>query len=66
MSHIMISYNWSHQNQTLVKKVAKGLEKRGLPIWIDLEEMSGGIDQRYCLNIFVKMKSIFYHIQILI
>ena len=49
----MISYNWSRQK--LVKKVAEGLEKRGLPIWIDFEEMSGDMNQSkgsYCLNIF--------------
>lgn len=40
--HIMISYNWGIQE--MVKKVAEGLKKRGIPVWIDLDKMSGDIN----------------------
>ena len=45
MSHIMLSYNWDHQN--LVKTVAAGLKARGIPVWMDLDKMSGDINVRY-------------------
>ena len=42
--HIMISYNWDIQD--LVKKIAGGLKKRGIPVWMDLDAMSGDINSR--------------------
>lgn len=43
--HIMISYNWDHQD--LVRKVVKGLKDRGIPVWVDEDAMSGDINERY-------------------
>ncbi|XP_066910176.1 uncharacterized protein [Clytia hemisphaerica] len=40
--HIMISYNWDIQD--LVKKVVSGLKSRGIPVWMDLDAMSGDIN----------------------
>ena len=41
----MISYQWDIQE--LVKKVVQGLKNRGVPTWMDLDEMSGDINSRY-------------------
>ena len=37
--HIMISYQWDCQKTMLVVK--KELESKGLPVWMDVDEMKG-------------------------
>ena len=54
--HIMISYNWDIQD--LVKKVAEGLKKRGIPVWMDLDAMSGDINSRYIFFISTEGKTL--------
>ncbi|KAI9347035.1 WD40-repeat-containing domain protein [Obelidium mucronatum] len=41
----MLSYQWSSSQQKVLK-VKKGLEQRGLKVWMDVEEMRGNINQR--------------------
>ena len=40
--HIMLSYQWD--SQELVKKVFTKLEKLGFDAWMDLQDMSGNIN----------------------
>ena len=43
--HIMLSYQWDLQD--LVKKVYESLQKRGLPVWMDIEGgVKGNINDR--------------------
>jgi len=41
---VMLSYQWDHQKQ--VKDIKKELEKSGLTVWMDLEQMQGGMNER--------------------
>ena len=43
MPHIMISYQWD--SQELAKKVFQKLESLGFDAWMDLEDMSGNINE---------------------
>ena len=43
MPHIMISYQWD--SQELAKKVFAKLEGLGFDAWMDLEDMSGNINE---------------------
>lgn len=36
---LMISYNWDHQN--IVKKIVRGLQRRELDVWFDIDQMGG-------------------------
>ncbi|KAJ3119487.1 hypothetical protein HK098_005400 [Nowakowskiella sp. JEL0407] len=38
---VMLSYNWGHQ--PLVVRMRDALRKRGLEVWMDVEEMSGNV-----------------------
>ncbi|CAM4983626.1 unnamed protein product [Rotaria socialis] len=41
--HIMLSYNWSHQQK--VKKIANKLKEKKIPIWFDIDgDMKGNIN----------------------
>ncbi|KAJ3021271.1 UNVERIFIED_CONTAM: hypothetical protein HDU68_009716, partial [Siphonaria sp. JEL0065] len=42
---VMLSYQWS-SSQPKVLAVKKGLEGKGLKVWMDVEEMRGNINQR--------------------
>lgn len=37
--HIMISYQWGHQE--LIKEIKANLSKRGYNVWLDIEKMNG-------------------------
>lgn len=59
----MLSYNWDHQE--LVKKVAAGLKKRGVPVWMDIEggvsgdinsSMAEGVDGSKAICCFMTQK----------
>ena len=38
-AHVMLSYNWNHQD--VVKRINKALKRRGYSVWIDIEKMQG-------------------------
>ena len=43
--HVMLSYNWSHQD--IIKRLHVALKARGYVVWIDIEKMQGStIDVR--------------------
>lgn len=44
MPHIMLSYQWD--NQEMVKQVFEQLEGLGFDCWMDIEDMSGNINER--------------------
>eukprot|EP01047_Picozoa_sp_COSAG01_P054828 COSAG01_NODE_6039_length_3884_cov_2.766975_1_plen_928_part_00 len=37
--HVMLSYNWGHQN--VIKRINSALKARGYSVWIDIEKMQG-------------------------
>eukprot|EP01047_Picozoa_sp_COSAG01_P072117 COSAG01_NODE_11381_length_1948_cov_3.327204_1_plen_525_part_10 len=37
--HVMLSYNWSHQD--VIKRINVALKARGCAVWIDIEKMQG-------------------------
>ena len=39
VEHVMLSYNWDHQD--VVKRINTALKKRGYTVWIDIEKMQG-------------------------
>ncbi|XP_070551315.1 uncharacterized protein [Ptychodera flava] len=41
--HIMISYNWKHQEEA--KLIKEALEERGYRVWMDLQNMKGDINK---------------------
>ena len=43
MPHIMLSYQWDVQD--LAKKVLEKLEGLGFDVWMDLQDMSGNINE---------------------
>ena len=45
IQHVMLSYNWSHQD--IIKRLNVALKARGYGVWIDIEKMQGStIDVR--------------------
>lgn len=51
MPHIMISYQWD--SQELAKKVFEKLERLGFDAWMDLEDMSGNINEAMAEGLFL-------------
>ncbi|XP_070547782.1 uncharacterized protein [Ptychodera flava] len=41
--HVMISYNWDHQEEVI--RIKEKLEQKGYKIWIDLDNMRGNINR---------------------
>ena len=39
VEHVMISYNWSHQE--MIKRINLALQRRKYRVWIDIEKMQG-------------------------
>ena len=39
VGHIMLSYNWDHQD--VIKRINTALKERGYSVWIDVEKMQG-------------------------
>ena len=37
--HVMLSYNWGHQD--VIKRINRALQARGYSVWIDIEKMQG-------------------------
>ena len=37
--HVMLSYNWGHQD--VIKRINTALQARGYSVWIDIEKMQG-------------------------
>ena len=37
--HVMLSYNWGHQD--VIKRINTALKARGYSVWIDIEKMQG-------------------------
>ena len=50
MPHIMLSYQWD--SQPLAKKVFEALEGLGFDAWMDLEDMSGNINEAMAAGLF--------------
>ena len=39
LEHVMLSYNWDHQD--VIKRINTSLKGRGYVVWIDIEKMQG-------------------------